>query len=278
MSRLLKIALIQQHATPDKEDNLKRGLEAFEKAAGQGAHVIAFAELAFTSFYPQQPAAGDVLRYAEPIPNPTTQQFSELSKKYETVTILNLFEKRGDQAFDSSPVIDADGSLLGVTRMVHIIEAPCFHETGYYAPGPGNELVFATRYGRIGIAICYDRHFPEYMRALGLQGAELVIVPQAGSVGEWPAGLFEAEMQVAGFRNGYFTALCNRVGQEECITFEGKSFVTAPDGRVIAQAPAEEDAILFAEIDLDEVNASHARRHFLPDRRPELYPGWLQKK
>lgn len=278
MSRLVKIALIQQHATHDKEDNLKRGLEAFEKAARQGAQVIAYAELAFTPFYPQKPAAGDVSRYAEPIPGPTTQQFSELAKKHGIVTVLNFFEKRGDQTYDSSPVIDADGSLLGVTRMVHIIEAPCFHETGYYAPAPGDELVFDTRYGRIGIAICYDRHFPEYMRALGLQGAELVIVPQAGSVGEWPAGLFEAEMQVSGFWNGYFTALCNRVGQEECIAFEGKSFVTAPDGRVIAQAPAEKDAVLFAEIDLDEVNASHARRHFLPDRRPELYPGWLLKK
>ena len=278
MSRLVKVALIQQHATHDKEDNLKRGLEAFEKAAKQGAQVIAYAELAFTPFYPQKPAAGDVSQFAESIPGPTTQQFSELAKKHGIVTVLNFFEKRGDQTFDSSPVIDADGSILGVTRMVHIIEAPCFHETGYYTPASGNELVFDTRYGRIGIAICYDRHFPEYMRALGLQGAELVVVPQAGAVAEWPAGLFEAEMQVSGFWNGYFTALCNRVGKEECIAFEGKSFVTAPDGRVIAQASAEEDAVLFAEFDLDEVNASHARRHFLPDRRPQLYPGWLQKK
>jgi N-carbamoylputrescine amidase len=275
MSRLVKIALIQQHATRDKEDNLRRGLLAFEEAAKQGAQVIAYAELAFTRFYPQEPAAGDVSRCAEQIPGPMTQQFSELAKKHEVVAVLNLFEKKGDKTFDSSPVIDADGSLLGVTRMVHIIEAPCFHETGYYAPGPGDELVFDTRYGKIGVAICYDRHFPEYMRALGLQGAELVIVPQAGAVGEWPAGLFEAEMQVSGFWNGYFTGLCNRVGKEECLTFEGKSFVTAPDGRVVAQAPAEEDAILYAEIDLAEVKVCHARGFFLPDRRPELYPSWL---
>lgn len=274
MNRVLKIALIQQHATRDSADNLRRGLEAFEKAAKQGARLIAFAELAFTHFYPQRPAAADISGYTEPIPGPITRRFSELAKKYEAVTVLNLFEKKGEQTFDSSPVIDADGSLLGVTRMVHIVEAPCFHETGYYAPGPGDELVYDTRYGRIGVAICYDRHFPEYMRALGLQGAELVIVPQAGAVGEWPAGLFEAEMQVSGFWNGYFTALCNRVGREDCIAFEGKSFVTAPDGRVIAQAPAEEDAILYAEIDLAEVEACHARRHFIPDRRPELYPDW----
>ena len=275
MSRKVKIALIQQHAKQDREDNLRRGVAAFEEAAKQGAQVIAYAELAFTTFYPQKPAAGDVSQYAEPIPGPMIRKFSELAKKHEIVTILNFFEKKGEQTFDSSPVIDADGSLLGVTRMVHIIEAPCFHETGYYAPGPGDELVFDTRYGRIGVAICYDRHFPEYMRALGLQGAELVIVPQAGSVGEWPAGLFQAEMQVSGFWNGYFTALCNRVGEEECITFEGNSFVTAPDGRVVTQAPALEDGILYAEIDLDEVKECHARGHFLPDRRPGLYPPWL---
>ena len=103
----------------------------------------------------------------------------------------------------------------------------------------------------------------------------MVFVPQAGAVGEWPPGLFEAEMQVAGFQNGYFIGLCNRVGEEEYINFEGRSFVTSPDGRIIAQAPAEKDHILFAEIDLDEVNNSHARRHFIPDRRPSLYPPWL---
>ncbi len=101
--------------------------------------------------------------------------------------------------------------------MIHITEYHCFHEQGYYAPGDTGAPVYDTAAGRIGVAICYDRHYPEYMRALALEGAELVIVPQAGSVGEWPAGLYEAEMQVAAFQNGYFTALCNRVGPEECL-------------------------------------------------------------
>ena len=155
--------------------------------------------------------------------------------------------------------------------MVHIYEGPCFHEKGYYAPGPPAPLVHHTAVGTIGVAICYDRHFPEYMRLLRLQGAELVVVPQAGAVGEWPPGLFEAELQVASFQNGYFTALCNRVGREECVTFEGKSFVTAPDGRILAQAPAGVDHLLIVDIDLAEVATSHAARHFLPDRRPETY-------
>ena len=275
MKKPLKIALIQQHATDDIQDNILRGISAFEKAATNGARLIAFAELAFTPFYPQKPAEGCLLEIAEPIPGPLTETFSILAKKHGVVTILNLFEKEGDKTFDASPVIDADGRLLGVTRMVHILEAPCFHEQGYYSPGPGDPLVFDTAVGRIGIAICYDRPFPEYMRRLGLLGAELIVVPQAGAVDEWPQGLFEAEMRVAGFQNGCFTALCNRVGREECLTFEGKSFVTAPDGRVLAQAPSLEDHILFAGIDLAEVKDAHARRCFLVDRREDLYRSWL---
>jgi len=271
MGRAIKIALIQQHATKDNDDNLQRGVAAYESAARRGAQLIAFAELGLTHFYPQHPATGDVAQLAESIPGPTTALFAELARKWAVVTVLNLFEKHASRTFDASPVIDADGALLGVTRMVHIFDAPCFFEKGYYSPGQNAARVYDTTIGRLGVAICYDRHFPEYMRLLGLARAELVVIPQAGAVGEWPAGLFEAEMQVAGFQNGYFTALCNRVGCEDCVTFEGKSFVTGPDGRILAQAPAEEDAILFCTIDLDEIGQSHARRHFLPDRQPDQY-------
>jgi N-carbamoylputrescine amidase len=113
------------------------------------------------------------------------------------------------------------------------------------------------------------------MRALAVGGAELVVVPQAGSVGEWPEGLYEAELQVAAFQNGYYTALCNRVGEEDCLTFAGESFVCGPDGRVIARAPAMTDTILYADVDLAETARSHARRLFMRDRRPELYGAWV---
>ena len=172
-------------------------------------------------------------------------------------------------------MIDGDGTLLGITRMVHITEYEHFHEQGYYAPGDTGAPVYDTWAGRIGVAICYDRHYPEYMRALALGGAELVVVPQAGSVGEWPAGLYEAELQVAAFQNGYFTALCNRVGQEEHLTFAGESFVCGPDGRVLARAAEGRDEILTCDVDLAEAARSHARQLFLRDRRPGLYPGWL---
>ena len=150
---------------------------------------------------------------------------------------MNFYERDGLESYDSSPVIDANGHVLGVTRMTHITEYPCFHEQGYYTPGDSGAPVYDTKAGRIGVAICYDRHFPEYMRALAVAGADLVVVPQAGAVGEWPDGLYEAEMRVAAFQNGYHVALCNRVGKEDCLEFAGESFVCNADGVVIARAP-----------------------------------------
>lgn len=271
----MRIALIQQRAEPDKAANVTRGLAALERAAREGAQVAAFAELAFERFHPQRPATGNPLALAETIPGPTTEQFARKARELGIVVILNLYERDGTSAYDASPVIDADGAVLGTTRMVHITDYPCFHEQGYYTPGNTGAPVYRTRAGNIGVAICYDRHYPEYMRALALGGADLVVVPQAGAVGEWPDGLYEAEMQVAAFQNGYFVALCNRVGAEECITFAGESFVCAPDGRVIARAPAMEEAILAADVELSATRDSHARQLFLQHRRPELYGGWL---
>jgi N-carbamoylputrescine amidase len=271
----MKIALVQQYAAEDKSANVQRGLDAVDAAAARGADVVVFAELAFERFHPQRPAGPDRLALAETVPGPTTQLFAERAARYGLVIVLNLYERDGHRAFDCSPVIDADGRLLGRTRMIHITEYACFHEQGYYTPGDTGAPVFDTRKGRIGVAICYDRHYPEYMRALALQGADLVVVPQAGAVGEWPDGLYEAELQVAAFQNGFFTALCNRVGEEDCLTFAGESFVCGPDGRVIARAPGGEDFLLMAEIDPAETRRSHARRLFLRDRRPELYAAWI---
>jgi N-carbamoylputrescine amidase len=267
----VKIALVQQHATHDPEENRERGKRAFLEAAGAGARLVAFAELAFSRFFPQVPAGPESLLETEPVPGPTTELFSRLAREAGAVAVLNLFERERNRTYDSSPVIDSDGRLLGVTRMVHIMEGPGFHEKGYYEPGDGKDFVFKTAVGRVGVAICYDRHFPEYMRGLCLRGAELVVIPQAGSLGEWPEGLFEAEVRTAAFQNGYFAALVNRVGREEVLEFAGESFVVDPDGLVIARAPQGEDHILYADCDLGKNSASHARRHFLEDRRPEVY-------
>jgi N-carbamoylputrescine amidase len=272
----MKIALIQQHASMDREDNLRRGIAAFEEAAQSGAELIAFAELGLLPFLPQSAATPDSMRWAEPIPGPTTEVFGRLAREYGTVAILNLFERDGDRTYDASPVIDADGTLLGVTRMVHIMEGLGFYEKGYYTPGDTTEFVFQTRVGRVGVAICYDRHFPEYMRNLALLGAEVVVIPQAGALGEWTEGIFEAEMQVAAFQNGYFAALVNRVGKEEHLHFSGESFVVDPDGRLLAQAPQGKDHTLYAELDLKRAAESTARRFFLADRRPEVYGKFIR--
>jgi len=187
--------------------------------------------------------------------------------------VLNIFERDGDKTFDSSPVVDADGSLLGVTRMVHITDYEGFHEQGYYAPGDKGAAVYDTKVGKLGVAICYDRHYPEYLRLLALNGAQLVVVPQAGTVGEWPDGLYEAELQVGSFQNGYFMALANRVGTDGKLEFGGGSFVTNPSGEVIAQSPFGKEDVLYADIDFHECENSHAKKLFLRDRRPEVYGG-----
>lgn len=284
------IALIQQLAGPDREVNVARGLERVREAARAGARLVAFAELAFEPFFPRIPAAertanqgegerqagrlSHVRELATTIPGPVTEPFCRLARELGVVIVLNLFERDGDQCFDSSPVIDADGTILGVTRMVHITEYDCFHEQGYYCPGDRGVPVYDTAAGRVGVAICYDRHYPEVMRALGLGGAEIVVVPQAGTVGEWPPGLYEAELQVAAFQNGYFTALVNRVGAEGAMTFAGESFVCDPAGKVIARAAAGEEQLLLADLDRAEIATSHARRLFFQHRRPGIYSGW----
>lgn len=272
----MKLALVQQTASVDKADNVSRGLAALERAAREGAQLVAFAELAFEHFYPQRPAAPAPWRLGEPVPGPTTERFARKARELGVVVVLNLFERDGHRGFDCSPVIDTDGSLLGRTRMIHITEYPCFHEQGYYTPGDTGAPVYRTRAGAIGVAICYDRHYPEYMRALAIGGADLVVVPQAGAVDEWPEGLYEGEMRVAAFQNGYFVALCNRVGREECLTFAGESFVCAPDGTVVARGPKLEESILYADVDLADAAKSPARRLFLQHRRPELYAGWVR--
>ncbi len=269
----MKIALVQQQPTADLARNLRRGLAALEEAADAGAHLVVYPELAFTPFYPQRRAGPHALDLAEPVPGPTTDAFCRAARSLGLVVVLNLYERQDDRAFDTSPVIDADGTLLGRTRMMHITDYEGFYEQGYYTPGDTGAPVFDTAAGRLGVAICYDRHYPEYLRALALGGADLVVVPQAGALGEWPDGLFEAELRVASFQNGYFMALANRVGQEEVLAFGGGSFVTDPFGQLVAQAPERREAILYADLDLAACADAPARRLFFHHRRPDQYEG-----
>ncbi|MEM1246392.1 MAG: carbon-nitrogen hydrolase family protein [Acidobacteriota bacterium] len=268
-----RIALIQQRATTDLDDNLARAERALDRAAEEGCRLAAFAELGLTPFYPQSPAdeaapesAGRDL--AETIPGPTTERMALKASEHGMVVIPNLYEREGDRRFDTSVVLSDRGEILSRTRMLHIPDFDCFHERTYYDPGDLGLPIVDVGGFRVGIAICYDRHYPEVMRALA--GADLVLVPQAGATNEWPPGVFEAELQTAALQNGYFAALINRVGSEERLDFAGESFVCAPNGEVIARAPQGEDHLLLCDLDPSRLESSPARLLFLEDRRRDL--------
>lgn len=272
----MRIALAQLSAGPDRAANFARALDTMTAARQAGADLIAFPEVILDRFFPQVPGDREALKLAEPVPGPTSDAIAARARDLGLVTVFNLYELDAQgRRFDSSPVYDADGTLLGVTRMVHITDYEGFHEQDYYHPGDKGLPVYDTRVGKVGVAICYDRHYPEVMRALGVAGAELVVIPQAGTVGEWPEGLYEAEVRTAAFQNGYFTALANRVGLEGRLHFSGESFVVDPEGRVLARGKSLEEDLVLADVDLAACRTSTARRLFWKDRRPELYRGWL---
>jgi beta-ureidopropionase len=281
----VRIALAQIASSPDRDANLSRALAAMAEARQAGADLIAFAEVVLDRFFPQEPADQAALKLAEPIPGPSTERIAAQARELGIVTVFNLYEQGDAQGetgrrFDSSPVFDADGRLLGVTRMLHITQYEGFYEQDYYDPGDTASRampVYDTRAGRIGVAICYDRHYPEVMRSLGLQGAEVVVIPQAGTVGEWPEGMYEAEVRTAAFQNGYFTALVNRVGEEGRLTFSGESFVVDPEGRVLARGKTLAEDLVVCDLDLGLCRESTARRLFWRDRRPDLYRSWFSQ-
>jgi len=271
----MRIALAQLASSPDRAANLARVLAAMDSASEAGADLVAFPEVVLDRFFPVRPDDAAAQRLAEPIPGPATAAVAERARRHGLVTVFNLYERdESGRRFDSSPVFDADGALLGVTRMVHITEYESFHEQCYYDPGDRGVPVYGTRVGRVGVAICYDRHYPEVMRALGVGGAELAVIPQAGAVGEWPEGMFEAEVRTAAFQNGYFAALVNRVGDEGAIAFAGESFVVDPEGRVLARGRSGEEDLVVCDLDLELARTSTARRLFWKHRRPELYREW----
>jgi N-carbamoylputrescine amidase len=270
----MDIALVQQKLPRDSMDAFQQGLNSIKEAANAGAKVIAFPELSFTPFYPQIRAEDreeDLLDLAEPVPGPTTDTISDMAKSFGVVVVFNLFERDEETTYNTSVVVDADGTVLGRSRMMHIPQYENFYEQDYYTPGDTGAPVFETAIGKVGVATCYDRHYPEYLRALGLAGAELVIVPQAGVKDEWPHGVYEAELKVGSFQNGYFMAMPNRVGREEHLYFDGRSVVTDPHGRILAQAPANESILVMSAIDLSLCEDAPARKLFLNDRRPDQY-------
>lgn len=273
----VKIALAQMACEWDAKANVRKALGLMQRAKARGAEIICFPELTFNIFFPAYRADAKYFDWAEPVPGPTTKMVAKRAKELKLAAIINLFEKAGHARYhDTSAVIDSEGKLLGGARLMHVAEEPFFNEKYYYWPGDGGFAVFDLGLCKAGIATCYDRHFPEQMRALTLKGAEVILSPMAGLMSD-PFAMYRAEMQGCAFQNGVFIAVVNRVGKEESVEFAGESFVVAPSGRIAATAKRGEEELLLCDIDTDEIEIERRKRPFLRDRRPEIYRGLSEK-
>lgn len=264
----MKIAPGQMAMSAEMQHNVNRSLDLMESAAKKGAQLILFPELQLSPFFPQYPGK-DAGEYALTADHEIIQQIRHQARKLELVCILNLYLREGDRRYDASPVIDSNGEMLGISKMVHIVQMPCFYEQDYYAPSDDGFKVYETSAGKVGVVICFDRHFPESIRTCVLKGAELIVIPTA-IVRNEPLDMFEWEMRVAAMQNGVFIAMCNRVGREEALDFCGRSLVIGPDGDVLAMADDNEQN-LYADLDLRRIEKSRRLRPYLSLRRPEHY-------
>lgn len=269
----MKIACAQFRHEEERTASLDKAVDWIARAAADGADLIVFPELALDFFFPQVRADSSYFDLGEPIPGPITERFQAAAAEHGIVTVINVFERAAPgRYYDASPVIDSDGALLGVSRMLHIAEEPGYNEKYYYWPGDSGAPVYQTKIGPLGVAICYDRHFPEHFRALALGGAELVVVPTATSTSEAAfRDIWEIEMQAAAVANQIFIAVANRVGVDGELDFFGQSFVVEPLGRVIACASAGEEELLTADLDRGLVEQARRQLPFLRDLRRDLY-------
>jgi beta-ureidopropionase len=244
-----------------------------EKAGKQGVQILCLQEIFNTPYFcPGQDSKW--YESAEAVPGPTTEKLQLIAKKYDMVIIAPLYEK--EQAgilYNTAAVIDADGSYLGKYRKNHIPHTNGFWEKFFFKPGNLGYPVFQTKYGKIGVYICYDRHFPEGARALGLNGAEIVYNPSATAAG-LSEYLWKLEQPAHAAANGYFMGCINRVGEEEPWNvgkFYGQSYFVDPRGQIFAEASRDNDELLIAEFDLDLIDEVRSTWQFFRDRRSETY-------
>jgi N-carbamoylputrescine amidase len=283
----VKIGLVQMSSkTPadapchqHRQTMIAAHLPYVEQAAQQGVNILCFQEI-FTG--PYFPPSQDAKWYdlAERIPEgETVQQFQALAKQYGMVILLPLYEEEmAGLYYNTVAVIDADGTYLGKYRKNHLPQVAGFWEKFFFRPGNLGYPVFKTKFGTIGIYICYDRHFPEGARALGLAGAEVVFNPSA-TVAGLSESLWQKEQVGHAIDNGYFVAAINRVGTEapwNIGQFYGTSYLVNPYGDIIAKAPREGDFMLVADVDLTQVREARNLWQFYRDRRPETYEALVQ--
>ena len=274
MARTVTSAIVQVAWTGDKESMIELHEKYVAEAASAGAQVMCFQELFYGPYFCQVQDA-EFYSYAEAIPDgPTTKRFQELAAKHEMVLVLPMYEnEKAGFLYNTAAVIDADGSYLGKYRKTHIPQVKGFWEKFYFRPGNLGYPVFETAVGTVGVYICYDRHFPEGWRALGLAGAEIVFNPSATSRG-LSAYLWQLEQTSAAVANMYFVGAINRVGIEPLgdNDFYGTSYFASPRGQIVDGAASDRaEELVVRDLDLDQIEEVRAQWAFYRDRRPDLY-------
>jgi len=266
----VRIALLQMNCSGKREENLARAEKMIREAASQKAQVLLLPEVFHELFF-----ITDLnMRYfetAEEIPGPITAMVSNLARELAVVIVAPIYE-RVDRSvyYNSAAVIDADGKLLGVYRKNHIPLNTIFYEKLYFKPGNLGYPVFNTRFGKVGILICHDRHYPEGARALALNGAEIVLIPSATPDKSLSRKVWEKELCAHAIFNEYFVAGLNRIGVEGNYVYYGQSVVFDPSGEMMVQAGPDEE-ILVADCDLDLITQRRRAWQFYRDRRPDTY-------
>jgi N-carbamoylputrescine amidase len=288
-SNVIKVGLIQAACSPDPAANLEKTLAAAAQAAAAGARIICTQEL-FRSQYFCQSEDHKHFQLAEPIPGPSTSAFQKLAKERQVVVVASLFEKRTAGVYhNTAAVIDADGSLLGVYRKMHLPDDPLYYEKFYFTPGDLGFRAWQTRYAKIGVLICWDQWYPEGARLTALQGAEILFYPTAigwhpaekAALGERQHAAWETIQRSHAIANGCYVAAVNRVGHEKLagkgIEFWGQSFVAGPFGELLAKAGPARAETLVVPLDLDKLDDTRTHWPFLRDRRIDAYAGLTQR-
>jgi N-carbamoylputrescine amidase len=272
--RNVRAALIQAQANMSKQDAVDKHIKMIADAAGQGAQVVGLQEIFHGPYFcaEQDPKWYDT---AEPEDGPTVSRMREVAREHGIVLIVPWYEEEQPGVYyNTACVIERDGTIVGKYRKTHIPHVgPCFWEKFYFKPGNLGYPVFDTSVGRIGLIICYDRHFPEVAREIGIKGAEIVFNPSA-TVESLSRYLWELEQPAHAVANGFWMAASNRVGVEAPLNpakFYGSSYFCSPRGKIIAQASDSEDEVLVADLDLDEIREVRNTWQFFRDRRPETY-------
>ncbi len=282
MARNVKVGLIQASDAANDGDlpvkeiqdkALEKHVGMIEQAAAQGVQILGLQEI-FNGPYFCPSQDGKWFDAAEAIPGPTTEVMQQLAKKHSMVIVVPLYERQqAGVYYNSAAVVDADGSYLGKYRKQHIPHTSGFWEKFFFKPGNLGYPVFNTAYGCVGVYICYDRHFPEGARLLGLNGAEIVFNPSA-TVAGLSQYLWKLEQPAHAVANGYFVAASNRVGVEkpwDLGKFYGTSYIVDPRGNFLATGSEDDDEIVIADCDLDMIEEVRRVWQFYRDRRPETY-------